>query len=97
SQSTSIDRVAGLYVGDSKSSKNNPTLVIDVTGNTLLKAAEINNNNGATILNITGNIYIGAVSTSSQEKWITNSKNSNQLSEQKDIGSKINSAGSIVI
>ncbi|MFW1736999.1 hemagglutinin repeat-containing protein [Acinetobacter sp. ULE_I046] len=97
SQSTSIDRVAGLYVGDSKSSTNNPTLVIDVAGNTLLKAAEIKNNNGATILNITGNIDIGAVSTSSQEKWITNSKNSKQLSEQKDIGSKINSAGSIVI
>ncbi|MFX7265511.1 hemagglutinin, partial [Acinetobacter baumannii] len=52
---TGVDRVAGLYVGSgNKIQPNKATLMVDVAGNTVLKAAELNNSNGASVINTVG-------------------------------------------
>ncbi|WP_434279040.1 hemagglutinin repeat-containing protein [Acinetobacter sp. CE-15] len=100
SSQTSIDRVAGIYVGSGSQKKLDPsqtTLLIDVAGNTNLKAAQINNSNGTTILNTLGNLDIGTVTTSQTEQLKIDSKNGYQYKKQQDIGSQINSEGSLVL
>ncbi|WP_429773912.1 polymorphic toxin-type HINT domain-containing protein, partial [Acinetobacter bereziniae] len=100
SSQTSIDRVAGIYVGSGSQQKLDPsqnTLLIDVAGNTSLKAAQINNSNGTTIINTLGNFDIGAVTTSQTEQLKINSKNGYQYNKKQDIGSQINSEGSLLI
>lgn len=97
---TGIDRVAGLYVGNGSSSAinlNTATLVMDVAGNAVFKGAEIQNSNGATVLNSHGNIDIGTVQTGKQEQLIIDAKNRYQTEQKQDIGSQINSAGSLII
>ena len=100
SSQTSIDREAGIYVGSGSQKKLDPsqtTLLIDVAGNTNLKAAQINNSNGTTILNTLGNLDIGTVTTSQTEQLKIDSKNGYQYKKQQDIGSQINSEGSLLI
>nr|WP_308469408.1 DNA/RNA non-specific endonuclease [Acinetobacter bereziniae] len=100
SSQTSIDRVAGIYVGSGSQQKLDPsqnTLLIDVAGNTSLKAAQINNSNGTTIINTLGNLDIGAVTTSQTEQLKINSKNGYQYNKQQDIGSQISSEGALLI
>ncbi|WP_308469276.1 hemagglutinin repeat-containing protein, partial [Acinetobacter guillouiae] len=100
SSQTNIDRVAGIYVGSGSQKKLDPsqtTLLIDVAGNTNLKAAQINNSNGTTIFNTLGNLDIGTVTTSQTEQLKIDSKNGYQYNKQQDIGSQINSEGSLLI
>ncbi|WP_353887592.1 hemagglutinin repeat-containing protein [uncultured Acinetobacter sp.] len=97
---TNLDRVAGLYVGNGSTKQLDPkqaTLMLNVAGNSSLKGAQINNSNGATVLNTTGNVDHGTVSVGKQETLKINDKNGYQQKQQQDVGSQINSAGSLLI
>ncbi|MAK29886.1 hemagglutinin repeat-containing protein [Acinetobacter sp.] len=98
--STNLDRVAGLYVGNGSTKQLDPnqaTLMLNVAGNSSLKGTQINNSNGATVLNTTGNVDLGTVSVGKQETLKIDDKNGYQLKQQQDVGSQINSAGSLLI
>lgn len=100
SSTTSIGRVAGLYVGNGSNTTIDPnkvTLAIDVAGNSVLKGAEINNANGATVLNSKGNIDIGAVQIGRSDKRPITGKSGYSFDTQQDIGTKIASVGSVVL
>ncbi|NUF15357.1 two-partner secretion domain-containing protein [Acinetobacter lactucae] len=95
---TGVDRIAGLYVGQGKTVQpTKASLLVDVAGNTVLKAAQLNNSNGATLINTVGNVDIGTVQVGKQEQLNINTKNSYNLAQQQDIGSQISSAGTLTI
>ncbi|MEB3755121.1 hemagglutinin repeat-containing protein, partial [Acinetobacter sp. MD2(2019)] len=100
SSMTNIDRVAGLYVGNGSTKQLNPnqaTLAVDVLGNSTLKAAQVSNSNGASLFNTIGNVEIGTVSVGKQETLKIDDKNGYQQKQQQDVGSQINSIGSLVL
>ncbi|MFW1775337.1 hemagglutinin repeat-containing protein, partial [Acinetobacter seifertii] len=95
---TGVDRIAGLYVGNGSTVQSNQaTLVVDVAGNTVLKAAELNNSNGATVINTVGNVDIGTVQTGYKLTTYQDVRNNATSQKTQDIGSQINSTDSLLI
>ncbi|PSE43720.1 hypothetical protein C7G91_06255 [Acinetobacter nosocomialis] len=95
---TGVDRIAGLYVGNGSTVQpNQATLVVDVVGNTVLKAAELNNSNGATVINTVGNVDIGTVQTGYKLTTYQDARNNATSQKTQDIGSQINSTDSLLI
>ncbi|MFL9514428.1 hemagglutinin repeat-containing protein, partial [Acinetobacter baumannii] len=95
---TGVDRIAGLYVGNGSTVQpNQATLVVDVAGNTVLKAAELNNSNGATVINTVGNVDIGTVQTGYKLTTYQDARNNATSQKTQDIGSQINSTDSLLI
>lgn len=95
---TGIDRIAGLYVG--KGNTVQPTkanLLVDVAGNTVLKAAELKNSNGATVINTVGNVDIGIVQTGYKLSTYRDVQNQTTSQKAQDVGSQIASAGSLIV
>jgi filamentous hemagglutinin len=98
SSTTGVDRVAGLYVGsDNKIQPNKATLVVDVAGNTVLKAAELNNSNGAAVINTVGNVDIGTVQTGYKLTTYRDAQNHATSQKTQDVGSQLNSNGSLLL
>lgn len=98
SSTTGVDRVAGLYVGSgNKIQPNKATLVVDVAGNTVLKAAELNNNNGAAVINTVGNVDIGTVQTGYKLSTYRDAQNHSTSQKTQDVGSQVNSNGSLLL
>ena len=97
---TGLDRVAGLYVGDIQAGAvdlNKATFVLNVAGNSVLKGAEINNSNGATLINTQGNVDIGTVQTGYKLGTVLDARNNSVSQKTQDVGSQINSTGSLLI
>ncbi|HFG4596609.1 hemagglutinin repeat-containing protein [Acinetobacter baumannii] len=97
---TGLDRVAGLYVGDIQAGAvdlNKATFVLNVAGNSVLKGAEINNSNGATLINTQGNVDIGTVQTGYKFGTVLDARNNSVSQKTQDVGSQINSTGSLLI
>jgi len=98
SSTTGVDRVAGLYVGNgNKIQPNKATLVVDVAGNTVLKAAELNNSNGAAVINTVGNVDIGTVQTGYKLTTYSDAQNHATSQKTQDVGSQLNSNGSLLL
>jgi len=98
SSTTGVDRVAGLYVGSgNKIQPNKATLVVDVAGNTVLKAAELNNSNGAAVINTVGNVDIGTVQKGYKLSTYRDAQNHATSQKAQDVGSQIGSAGSLIV
>lgn len=98
SSTTGVDRVAGLYVGSgNKIQPNKATLVVDVAGNTVLKAAELNNSNGAAVINTVGNVDIGTVQTGYKLNTYRDAQNHATSQKTQDVGSQLNSNGSLLL
>ncbi|MDS7958257.1 MULTISPECIES: hemagglutinin repeat-containing protein [unclassified Acinetobacter] len=98
SSTTGVDRVAGLYVGSgNKIQPNKATLVVDVAGNTVLKAAELNNSNGAAVINTVGNVDIGTVQTGYKLTTYRDAQNHATSQKTQDVGSQLNSNGSLLL
>ncbi|MDC5432924.1 filamentous hemagglutinin N-terminal domain-containing protein [Acinetobacter baumannii] len=98
SSTTGVDRVAGLYVGSgNKIQPNKATLMVDVAGNTVLKAAELNNSNGASVINTIGNVDIGTVQTGYKLSTYRDAQNHSTSQKVQDVGSQIASAGSLIV
>jgi len=98
SSTTGVDRVAGLYVGSgNKIQPNKATLVVDVAGNTVLKAAELNNSNGATVINTVGNVDIGTVQTGYKLTTYRDAQNHATSQKTQDVGSQLNSNDSLLL
>ena len=98
SSTTGVDRVAGLYVGNgNKIQPNKATLVVDVAGNTVLKAAELNNSNGAAVINTVGNVDIGTVQTGYKLTTYRDAQNHATSQKTQDVGSQVTSAGSLIV
>ncbi|MDK2102814.1 hemagglutinin repeat-containing protein [Acinetobacter baumannii] len=97
---TGLDRVAGLYVGDIQAGAvdlNKATFVLNVAGDSVLKGAEINNSNGATLINTQGNVDIGTVQTGYKLGTVLDARNNSVSQKTQDVGSQINSTGSLLI
>ncbi|WP_373357803.1 hemagglutinin repeat-containing protein [Acinetobacter lactucae] len=95
---TGVDRVAGLYVGSgNKIQPNKATLVVDVAGNTVLKAAQLNNSNGATVINTVGNVDIGTVKTGYKLTTYRDAQNHATSQKTQDVGSQLNSNSSLLL
>ncbi|WP_353803097.1 hemagglutinin repeat-containing protein [Acinetobacter baumannii] len=95
---TGVDRVAGLYVGsDNKIQPNKATLMVDVAGNTVLKAAELNNSSGASVINTVGNVDIGTVQTGYKLSTYRDIQNQTTSQKAQDVGSQLNSNGSLLL
>ncbi len=95
---TGLDRIAGLYVGNGVTvDPDKATLVVDVAGNTVLKGAEISNISGATVLNTKGNVDIGTVETGYKLTSIRDARNSSVSQKTQDVGSQLNSSGSLLV
>ncbi len=95
---TAVDRIAGLYVGQGNTVQpTKASLLIDVAGNTVLKAAELNNKNGTTVINTVGNVDIGTVQTGYQLNSYQDAKNHSSSQKMQDVGSQISSAGSLIV
>ncbi|HFX6173458.1 TPA: hemagglutinin repeat-containing protein, partial [Acinetobacter baumannii] len=95
---TGVDRVAGLYVGSgNKIQPNKATLMVDVAGNTVLKAAELNNSNGASVINTVGNVDIGTVQTGYKLSTYRDIQNQTTSQKAQDVGSQLNSNGSLLL
>ncbi|KJX73101.1 filamentous hemagglutinin N-terminal domain-containing protein [Acinetobacter baumannii] len=98
SSTTGVDHVAGLYVGSgNKIQPNKATLMVDVAGNTVLKAAELNNSNGASVINTIGNVDIGTVQTGYKLSTYRDAQNHSTSQKVQDVGSQIASAGSLIV
>ncbi|WP_262729131.1 hemagglutinin repeat-containing protein [Acinetobacter pittii] len=98
SSTTGVDRFAGLYVGSgNKIQPNKATLVVDVAGNTVLKAAELNNSNGAAVINTVGNVDIGTVQTGYKLTTYRDAQNHATSQKTQDVGSQLNSNGSLLL
>jgi len=98
SSTTGVDRVAGLYVGSgNKIQPNKATLVVDVAGNTVLKAAELNNSNGVAVINTVGNVDIGTVKTGYKLTTYRDAQNHATSQKTQDVGSQLNSNGSLLL
>ncbi|MCW1490384.1 hemagglutinin repeat-containing protein [Acinetobacter baumannii] len=95
---TGVDRVAGLYVGSgNKIQPNKATLMVDVAGNTVLKAAELNNSNGASVINTVGNVDIGTLQTGYKLSTYRDIQNQTTSQKAQDVGSQLNSNGSLLL
>lgn len=97
---TALDRVAALYVGDSNGLKVNlsqPTLIVDVAGNSTLKAAQIQNANGASIITTQGQVDIGTVNIGKNEQFTMDAKNGYHIDQKQDVGSQLGSIGSLAV
>ncbi|WP_439822762.1 hemagglutinin repeat-containing protein, partial [Acinetobacter baumannii] len=95
---TGVDRVAGLYVGSgNKIQPNKATLMVDVAGNTVLEAAELNNSNGASVINTVGNVDIGTVQTGYKLSTYRDIQNQTTSQKAQDVGSQLNSNGSLLL
>lgn len=96
---TSIDRIAGLYVGDGTGpiDPNNVSLVMNVGGKSTLTAAKIENRNGASLIQIQGNVELGTIKVGQQyDNGVSGSGRYGSGSSQ-EIGSSITSVGNTVI
>ncbi|WP_165382243.1 ESPR-type extended signal peptide-containing protein [Acinetobacter pittii] len=95
---TGVDRIAGLYVGQGNTVQpTKASLLVDVAGNTVLKAAELNNSNGATVINTVGNVDIGTVQTGYKLSTYRDVQNQTTSQKTQDVGSQIASAGSLIV
>lgn len=95
---TGVDRIAGLYVGQGNTIQpTKASLLVDVGGNTVLKAAELNNSNGATVINTVGNVDIGTVQTGYKLSTYRDVQNQTTSQKAQDVGSQLNSNGSLLL
>ncbi|WP_254627262.1 two-partner secretion domain-containing protein, partial [Acinetobacter lactucae] len=95
---TGVDRIAGLYVGQGKTVQpTKASLLVDVAGNTVLKAAQLNNSNGATLVNTVGNVDIGTVQTGYKLTSYRDAQNHSTSQKTQDVGSQLNSNGSLLL
>ncbi|WP_413784432.1 hemagglutinin repeat-containing protein [Acinetobacter sp. ACIN00229] len=95
---TAVDRIAGLYVGQGNTVQpTKASLLVDVAGNTVLKAAELNNSNGATVINTVGNVDIGTVQTGYKLSTYRDVQNQTTSQKAQDVGSQLNSNGSLLL
>lgn len=95
---TGVDRIAGLYVGQGNTLQpTKASLLIDVAGNTVLKAAELKNSNGATVINTVGNVDIGTVQTGYKLSTYRDIQNQTTSQKAQDVSSQIASAGSLIV
>ena len=97
---TGLDRVASLYVGDIQAAAidlNKATLVMNVAGNSVLKGAQLTNSNGATLIQTQGNLDIGVIKTGYKLSTVLDANNSSVSQRTQEIGSQINSIGSLLL
>ena len=100
---TSINRVAGIYVGDGADAPmgNTPvnTLVIQAGNNVNLTAAQIDNAGmGNTVIKATqGDVNLSTVKLANTDTFYRDARNGHSVRETVDIGSSINGVGNVTL
>lgn len=95
---TGIDRIAGLYVGSAQQQalSDQPTLVMNVGGDTRILAASIQNNSGGqTIIRTGGDLKVGSLNTEVTNNVVGSSKAYHLDTRQVEVGSQIKSQGDL--
>ncbi|WP_228272628.1 two-partner secretion domain-containing protein [Acinetobacter soli] len=95
---TGIDRIAGLYVGSAQQQALNdqPSLVMNVGGDTRILAANIQNNSGGqTIIRTGGDLKVGSLNTQVTNNVVGSSKAYHLDTRQVEVGSQIKSQGDL--
>lgn len=95
---TGIDRIAGLYVGSAQQQalSDQPTLVMNVGGETRILAANIQNNSGGqTIIRTGGDLKVGSLNTEVTNNVVGSSKAYHLDTRQVEVGSQIKSQGDL--
>ncbi|MDQ9029077.1 two-partner secretion domain-containing protein [Acinetobacter nosocomialis] len=95
---TGIDRIAGLYVSSAQQQalSDQPTLVMNVGGNTRILAANIQNNSGGqTIIRTGGDLKVGSLNTEVTNNVVGSSKAYHLDTRQVEVGSQIKSQGDL--
>lgn len=95
---TGIDRIAGLYVGSAQQQalSDQPTLVMNVGGDTRILAANIQNNSGGqTIIRTGGDLKVGSLNTEVTNNVVGSSKAYHLDTRQVEVGSQIKSQGDL--
>ncbi|KHO14397.1 adhesin HecA family 20-residue repeat protein [Acinetobacter baumannii] len=95
---TGIDRIAGLYVGSAEQQalSDQPTLVMNVGGDTRILAANIQNNSGGqTIIRTGGDLKVGSLNTEVTNNVVGSSKAYHLDTRQVEVGSQIKSQGDL--
>ena len=100
---TTINRVAGIYVGDGADALmgNAPvnTLVIQAGNNVNLTAAQIDNAGiGNTVIKATqGDVNLSTVKLANTDTFYRDARNGHSVSETADVGSNINGVGNVTL
>ena len=95
---TGIDRIAGLYAGSAQQQalSDQPTLVMNVGGDTRILAANIQNNSGGqTIIRTGGDLKVGSLNTEVTNNVVGSSKAYHLDTRQVEVGSQIKSQGDL--
>lgn len=95
---TGIDRIAGLYVGSAQQQElsDQPTLVMNVGGDTRILAANIQNNSGGqTIIRTGGDLKVGSLNREVTNNVVGSSKAYHLDTRQVEVGSQIKSQGDL--
>lgn len=95
---TGIDRIAGLYVGSAQQQalSDQPTLVMNVGGDTRILAANIQNNSGGrSIIRTGGDLKVGSLNTEVTNNVVGSSKAYHLDTRQVEVGSQIKSQGDL--
>ncbi|QNW95819.1 hemagglutinin repeat-containing protein [Acinetobacter seifertii] len=95
---TGIDRIAGLYVGSAQQQalSDQPTLVMNVGGDTRILAANIQNNSGGqSIIRTGGDLKVGSLNTEVTNNVVGSSKAYHLDTRQVEVGSHIKSQGDL--
>lgn len=95
---TGLDRIAGLYVGSAQQQalSDQPTLVMNVGGDTRILAANIQNNSGGrTIIRTGGDLKVGSLNTEVTNNVVGSSKAYHLDTRQVEVGSQIKSQGDL--
>ncbi|EXA59014.1 hemagluttinin repeat family protein [Acinetobacter baumannii 1297549] len=95
---TGIDRIAGLYIGSAQQQalSDQPTLVMNVGGDTRILAANIQNNSGGrSIIRTGGDLKVGSLNTEVTNNVVGSSKAYHLDTRQVEVGSQIKSQGDL--
>ncbi len=95
---TGMDRIAGLYVGSAQQQALNdqPSLVMNVGGDTRILAANIQNNSGGqAIIRTGGDLKVGSLNTQVTNNVVGSSKAYHLDTRQVEVGSQIKSQGDL--
>lgn len=95
---TGIDRIAGLYVGSAQQQalSDQPTLVMNVGGDTRILAANIQNNSGGqSIIRTGGDLKVGSLNTEVTNNVVGSSKAYHLDTRQVEVSSQIKSQGDL--
>jgi filamentous hemagglutinin len=96
---TSIDRIAGLYLGNSAHPSAKGLLSISAGHDIHLTAADISNQSidGTTQLDAGNSVNLDTVTTAVQNNMIQNAKNYVKMGNSQDVGTQISTQGNLLV